>query len=124
MVCHFINSDSSVFQNHGTGVLNIAVSNGCGWASCSFVVLQARPTMLEFLDPFAVVKHYPHIVLIVFCGFQLLVHLQTTIKRITPNCSSLVHTESGAAILFCHSAKANGVMMLKLSTTGHKGTIC
>jgi len=46
-----------------------------------------------------VAKHCPHIELIVFDGFQLLVHLQTTKKRIAPRCSSLVHTESGAAIL-------------------------
>ena len=72
---------------------------------------------------FAVVKHCPHIGLKVFDGFQLLVHLQTTKKRITPRCSSLVHTESGAAILLCHSAKLNSVMMLKLSTSGDKGAI-
>jgi len=45
-------------------------------------------------------------------------------KRITPCCSSLVHTESGAAILLCHSAKLNCVMMLKLSTSGDQGAIC
>jgi len=45
-------------------------------------------------------------------------------KRITPRCSSLVHTESGAATLLCHSAKLNCVMMLKLSTNGNKGAIC
>ena len=70
----------------------------------------------SFRTHFAVVKHCPHIVLKIFYGFQLLVHLQTTKKRITPRCSSLLHTESGAAILLCHSATLNCVMMLKLPT--------
>jgi hypothetical protein len=90
------------------GVLNVAVSNVCGWASWSFLILHACPTVLEFLNPFV---------------FQLLVHLQITKNgsqhAVLPRCK-----QSGAAILLCHSAKLNCVMILKLSTSRDKSSIC
>ena len=44
-------------------------------------------------------KHSSRIVLKVFDGFRPLIHLQTTKKWITESCSSLVQTESGAAMV-------------------------
>ena len=46
-----------------------------------------------------VAKHCSRIMLKVFDGFRSLIHLQTTTKRITERCSSLVQTESGAAMV-------------------------
>ena len=45
MVCHFIDSHSSVGLNHD-------ISSGRGWVSWSFPVLDTCPTVLEIVYPF------------------------------------------------------------------------
>src|SRR5215469_277352 len=73
---------------------------------------------------FAVVKLCPHIELIVFDVFQLLLHLQTTKNgsrhAVLPSCTRRV----AQPFQLCHSVKLNCVMTLKLSTSGDKGAIC
>ena len=53
LMCHFINSHPSVLQDHVTDLFCFCVSNGSGWASGSFLMLNACATILEPLDQFA-----------------------------------------------------------------------
>lgn len=75
MVCPFIDSDWCInfmpLQLFGWSVghgINL-LSSEKDWACLSVLVIEPY---------FAVLKPFPYIVLNVFCGFQLLIHLQTT----------------------------------------------
>jgi len=52
LMCHFINSHPSVLQDHVTDLFRVYNSNGRRWASGSFLMLNARATILEPLDSF------------------------------------------------------------------------
>jgi len=77
LMCHFINSHPSVLQ-HITDS-RVCNSNGRGWASGSFLMLNACATSLEPLDQFAqssATRHRSHTALTSPYAFRLLVHLQ------------------------------------------------
>ena len=52
LMCHFINSHSSALQDHVTDLFHVCISNGCGLASGSFLMLNTCATILEHLDAF------------------------------------------------------------------------
>jgi len=97
---------SRIMARASSTLLSVMDVDGRPALSSSFTLSDGVWIFLSIRIHFALVKHCPHIELIVFDGFQLLVHLQTTKKRITPRCFSLVHTESGAAILIVSQRKA------------------
>jgi len=52
LMCHFISSHSSVLQDHVMDSFCVCLSNGRGWTSSSFLMLNACAAIPEPLDPF------------------------------------------------------------------------
>jgi len=52
LVCHFMNSQPSVLQDHIMDSFHVYISNGHRWASGSFLMLNAHATIIDPLDPF------------------------------------------------------------------------
>ena len=52
LMCHFINSHLSILQDHVMDSFCVCISNGRGWVSGFFLMINACATILEPLGPF------------------------------------------------------------------------
>jgi hypothetical protein len=111
LMCHFINSHLSVLQDHAIDSFHVCISDGCGFASSSFPMLNTSVTIFEPLDPFTqsvVTRHCSHTAL-TFYAFWHLVHLQPTKMDHCP--------------LLFFGANEIGVSMFVSQNSWHKWTI-
>jgi len=105
LMCYFISSHSSVLQYHVMDSFHVCISNGCGWTSNSFLMLNACMTILEHLDPFIC----SNTMLFLYCTDILLCILACDTpsdqkKQITALCSSFMQVKSRASIFMAQNS--------------------
>jgi hypothetical protein len=99
-MCHLIDSHPLIIQNQGTVLFTVFFCSGCGWASCSFFISDTCVTILVIhLNTLRCGK-----ALFPYCAGSLeWISVPGTLsahKNLFTAChSSLMHTESGAAML-------------------------
>lgn len=108
LMCYFISSHSSVLQYHVMDSFRVCISNGRGWTSNSFLMLNACMTILEHLDPFIdnlfqhdavpVMHWHPSMHFSMWYTFR-------PKKQITAFCSFFMQIKSGASIFMAQNSR-------------------